>query len=299
MFSTIAILLGLPEQSDAQSLRPDDSLVAAIDKLVEANGINASEPGVAVLIHQPGKLLFQKGYGMANLKAEKPITPRTMFELASVSKTFTATAVLILHDRGKLSIQDDVRSHLPELPEYEKRHPIRIRDLLQHTSGLPDYMDFENVPSRHKAFWVNDDYLDLFAKRRDQFPLVFPTGEKYVYNNTNYLLLASIIERVGKRSFGRFLRDEVFTPAGMEHSFIYEGPRAIPDNPPGYAKAVGYTWRKKKKSGNPLGARRRHATKSCSRWGTAASGRIWKTWPNGIWPFARENSCNPTPGSWP
>src|SRR5262245_38124828 len=93
----------------AQPLEPDARLVAAIDKAVERNGITEDEPGVAVLIHQPDKVLFQKGYGLAELKERRPITPYTLFELASVSKTFTATAILILHDRGKLSIDDELR----------------------------------------------------------------------------------------------------------------------------------------------------------------------------------------------
>lgn len=241
----------------AQPPKPDDKLVTSIDKLVEKQGIDGKGPGVAVLIHQPGKLLFKKGYGLANLKTEKPITPHTMFELASVSKTFTATAVLILHDRGKLSIDDDIRKHLPELPAYSPANPIRIRDLLHHTSGLPNYMDFEDVPRRPKEFgvvhefWVNDDYLPMFAKQRQKHPLDFPTGQKYEYNNTNFMLLASIIERVSKRTFGRFLREEIFTPVGMEHSFVYESPNAVPNNPAGYINAVAYTWRKKKEIWEP------------------------------------------------
>src|SRR5262249_52324898 len=159
-------------------------------------------------------LLFKKGYGLANLKAKTPITPDTMFELASVSKSFTATAVLMLHDRGKLSVDDDVRKFIPELPEYHQGHPIRIRDLLHHVSGLPDYWDFKNAPPRHQRYWVNADYADQFSRRRKEFPLSFPTGKKYEYNNTNYMLLALVVERVAKRPFSAFLRDEVFVPAG-------------------------------------------------------------------------------------
>ena len=98
----------------------------------------------------------------------------------------------------------------------------------------------------YAEFWVNDDYLGMFAKQRQKHPLDFPTGAKYDYNNTNFMLLALIVERVGKRSFGKFLRDEIFHPVGMEHSFVYESPKAVPDNPPGYTNAVAYEWRKKK-----------------------------------------------------
>ena len=251
LITSLLLLTWSSTQSSAQPPRPDDKLVAVIDKLVEKQSVDGKGPGVAILIHQPGKLLFKKGYGLANLKTEKPITPHTMFELASVSKTFTATAVLILHDREKLSIDDDIRKHLPELPQYSAASPIRIRDLLHHTSGLPDYMDFEGVPNQHTDYWTNADYLGVFAKQRQKHPLDFPTGQKYEYNNTNFMLLASIIERAGKRSFGKFLRDEIFNPVGMEHSFVYESPKAVPNNPPGYINAVAYTWRKKKEIWGP------------------------------------------------
>jgi CubicO group peptidase (beta-lactamase class C family) len=247
LIAALAIVLTVSGRTWALTPEADDKLVAAIDKVVQKNGIPGEDPGVAVLIHQPGRLLFQKGYGLANLKTKKPITPQTLFELASVSKTFTATAVLILHDRGKLSIDDDVRKHLPELPVYAKSHSIRIRDLLQHTSGLPDYMDFDDVPSRHKGYRVNEDYLGLFARDRQRSPLDFPTGQKYEYNNTNFMLLASIVERAGKRNFGRFLHEEIFVPVGMKHSFLYDRPDAAPKVSGESNHAVGYEWQKKKK----------------------------------------------------
>lgn len=229
----------------------DEKLAAAIDKVVEKQGFRSGEPGVAVLIRQPGRFQFQKGYGLANLKSQQPITPKTVFELASVSKTFTATAVLILHDRGKLSIEDDVRKLIPELPEYQKSQPIRIRDLLHHTSGLPDYMGFEEVPARHKSYWVNDDYVVAFAKQKGKFPLDFPTGEKYVYNNTNFMLLAVIVERAAQKSCGRFMHDEIFAPLGMRHTFLFDRPDVTAEAPGDRIPAVGYEWRKKKSIWEP------------------------------------------------
>jgi CubicO group peptidase (beta-lactamase class C family) len=247
LFLCLGVLLGLSAAARPEESPPDAAVVKAIDELVKKNGFTADGPGLAILVYQPGKLLFKKGYGLANLPKQTAVTPQTMFELASVSKTFTATAVLILHDRGKLSVDDDVRKYLPELPEYRKGKPIRIRDLLHHVSGLPDYMSFQDVPARHKDYWVNEDYAGEFAKQRSKFPLEFPPGEKYVYNNSNYMLLALVVERVAKKSFGTFLRDEVFTPAGMKDSFVYEGPGAVPRRPaPGCVNAVGYGKKKKK-----------------------------------------------------
>lgn len=280
----------------APAQEPDAKLVAAIDKIVEKNGITNTEPGVAVLIHQPGKLHFQKGYGLANLKTDKPITPQTTFELASVSKTFTATAILILHDRGKLSIEDDIRQHLPELPSYDPKHPIRIRNLLQHTSGLPDYMQFANVPKPHKTHWVNADYLPMFARDQKTFPLDFPTGSKYQYNNTNFMLLASIIERVSQQTFGTFVREEIFKPIGMKHSFVYEDPATLPKHPAGDLNAVAYEWRKKKEIWEPS-------------WGTppdrheelltVGDGAVWTNLEDmAKWDLAVRNKQLLTPATW-
>jgi CubicO group peptidase (beta-lactamase class C family) len=219
---------------------PNPAVAAAIDELVKKHGLDEG-PGVAILVFQPGRFVFKKGYGLANLEKKTKITPRTRFELASVSKTFTATAVLILHDRGDLSVDDDVRKYIPELPEYRKGKPIHIRDLLHHVSGLPDYMALEDVPRRNKGYWVNEDYAGEFARQRKKFPLKFPTGDKYEYNNSNYMLLGLIVERVAKKSFGTFLREEVFGPAGMKDTFVYESPGAVPrQSAPGTVNAVGY-----------------------------------------------------------
>ena len=248
------LLLGLVVTVDvsAEDAAPSKALVAAVDRLVAKTGIDATSPGVAILIRVPGKLLFQKGYGLANLAQETCITPGTVFELASCSKPFTATAVLLLHDRGLLSIEDDVRDYIPELPEYDSETPILIRDLLQHTSGLPEYFDFEDVPRRNKTYWVNEDYLSQFAAQEADFPLQFRSGSKFDYCNSNFLLLASLVQRVAKKSLGRFLHDEIFVPAGMEHTFVYESPQAVPEIADArYAHALGYEWSEKKELWKP------------------------------------------------
>ncbi len=238
----ICLLCVVPIESSSGN----EALTLAIDKLVEKQGFTTDGPGVAILISQPRRLLFKKGYGSANLKQHTPITPQTMFELASVSKTFTSTAILMLHDQGLLSVHDDVRKYIPELPAYLPKRPIHVSDLLQHVSGLPDYMELENVPARHKDYWVNEDYVPEFAKQRKQYPLSFQPGEKYEYNNTNYMLLAVIVERVSKKSFGQFMREAIFAPAGMKHSFVYESPETVSTkHAPGCIPALGYEKGKK------------------------------------------------------
>ncbi len=249
---TTLFLLTTVGISTAKDLHPSAALTTAIDKLVAKNGYTADEPGLAILIQKPGKLVFTKGYGLANLESKQPITPRTQFELASVSKTFTATATLLLQDRGLLSITDDVRKYLPELPVYQPNAPIHIRDLLCHTSGLPEYFDFTKVPKHIEAYRNNVDFLPMFAKVQEDFPQEYKPGEKHVYTNSNYLLLALIVERVSKKPFSQFLHDEIFAPVGMENTFVFQSPASVPASlAPGYNRAIGYEWKKHKEAWAP------------------------------------------------
>lgn len=199
---------------------------AAFRRLAEAEGFTDDGPGLAVMARQGQEPPFYGSIGLARLYDKQPVTPRTMFELASVSKIITASAVMILHDQKKLAVGDDIRKHLPEFPVYDKTFAIRIRDLLQHTSGLPSYMNFGDVPSKNEGYWVNDDYVAYFAKQKPA--LSFPPGAKYEYNNTNFLLLAAIIARVAGKSYGAYLKEAIFDPAGMKTAFVSEGPGSVP-----------------------------------------------------------------------
>ena len=223
-----------------QQRRRESQLVAAVDELVKQQRVTEDAPGLAILIMRGNQPLFQKGYGLARLDARAPITPQTLFELASVSKTFTATAILVLHEKGKLSIDDDIRKHIPELPEYDRANPIRIRDLLRHISGLPDYMSFRDVPSRNPDYLVNEDFAAEFARNRETAPLIFPTGEKYQYNNSNYMLLGLIVQRASQQSYGEFLKKALFVPAGMKNTFVYESPDSVPGETKETVHAIGY-----------------------------------------------------------
>lgn len=203
---------------------------AAIDAIVEKR-VAKDGPGAAVLVMKDGKSVFQKGYGLANVEHAVPITPRTVFELASVSKQFTAMGILILHDRGELSVDDDARKILPKLPAYDPKRPILIRDLLCHTSGLVDYLTLLDKQPGDPDKLKNEDVLKILAGRK----LLHPTGTKWDYSNSNYCLLALVIERVTKSSFGAFLRREIFAPLGMEKTTVFDDARAVIKN-----RAYGY-----------------------------------------------------------
>lgn len=213
---------------------------ASIDRQIEdivtrytETKLGARGPGAAVMVLRDGKPVFQQGFGLANLKTGDRITSTTLFDLASCSKQFTATAVMILADRGKLAFDDDVRKYLPELPEYNKDRPIRLADLLHHTSGLKEYLDFIDVCKRDPDLPTNADVLREFVKRKK---LAFPTGTKHKYTNTNYMLLALVVERVAKKPFSKFMKEEVFDPAGMKDTLIFDDDKLAPNRARGYTE---------------------------------------------------------------
>jgi CubicO group peptidase (beta-lactamase class C family) len=214
---------------------------AAIDQAVRTAGVTDKTPGVAVLVIDRGKVVVRKAYGLANLKDGTPVRPETTFELASVSKQFTAVAVCRLSDRGRLAFEDPARKYVPELPESDPKRPIRIVDLLRHTSGLPDYTGFTEPKGRDPKYVTNEDYARLIARRPKLIEPTFPCGQKYEYSNTNYMLLGLIVERVSKKSYGTFLREDIFEPLGMTHSWVYERPGEAPRHPKfGHVNAIGY-----------------------------------------------------------
>lgn len=204
----------------------------SIDKLVGAK-LLAEGPGLAALVVEEGEITHARAYGYADLKTKRPITTRTPFDLASVSKQFTAMAVMILAERNKLGLRDDVRRFLPELPVFDDDRPIRITDLLHHTSGLTDYMDLWTGSDEDFEKLPNFGVLKLAAASK----LGDPTGTKYEYSNTNYALLATIVERAAKITFAKFQAQEIFKPLGMQDSYVYDGTvRHSPLIPCGYKR---------------------------------------------------------------
>ncbi|MEZ4918430.1 MAG: serine hydrolase domain-containing protein [Saprospiraceae bacterium] len=174
-------------------------------------------PGAAVAIVKDGKVVLQKGYGSANLEYKVPIQSNTVFHIASLSKQFTAYAIYLLAREGKISLEDEVRTYIPELPEYS--FPIRIRHLLGHTSGLRDQWALLTL-----AGWRMDDVITteqiLKLVCRQESTNTAP-GTYMAYSNTGYTLLAEIIERVSQQSFPDFVESQIFAPRGMTSSLFY------------------------------------------------------------------------------
>jgi CubicO group peptidase (beta-lactamase class C family) len=183
-----------------------DSLMSAYDGAV---------PGAAVLVLRDGKPVVRRGYGLADLEQQIPVTPGTNFRLASVTKQFTAAAILLLAEDGTLGLDDRVRKWLPALPAAAEA--VTIRQLLTHTSGLVDYEDV--MPATQADQLRDADVLSLLESQERTY---FPPGSGYRYSNSGYALLALIVERASGRSFAEFLRERIFEPLGMSGTAAHQ-----------------------------------------------------------------------------
>ena len=186
-------------------------------------------PGASVVVVQDGRTVFTKGYGRANVERGVAVTPATNFRLASLSKQFTATAVMLLVADRRLRYDDDITTLLPGLPPFARG--VTVRQLLTHTGGLPDYEDF--VPDSQSA-QVHD--VDIPALIGHATGPKFPAGSRYAYSNTGYGLLSLIVERASGIGYARFLRQRIFAPLRMTGTVAYEEGRSTVPH-----RAYGYT----------------------------------------------------------
>ncbi len=184
-----------------------DSLLNRFNKRYDFHG--------SVLVAKKGKVVFKHHYGYADFKEKTTLDNESVFQLASVSKQFTAAAVLMLKDRGQLELDDKVTTYFPDFP-YEE---ITVRHLLNHTSGLPKYFWLAEHKWQEETPPTNEDMLALMAK--ENLPLYFRPGSRFDYSNTGYFVLASIVEKVAGEEYGAYLQDHIFEPLGMKHSFVY------------------------------------------------------------------------------
>lgn len=191
-------------------------------------------PGASVLVIEDGKPVVDRAYGYADLEARTQAAPRTNYRLASVSKQFTATAVLLLARDGKLGLDDPVRKWLPSLPA-EAADAITVKHLLTHTSGLIDY---EDLMAEDAAEQIHDaGVLELLATQKRTY---FPPGSSYRYSNTGYALLALIVEKASGKRYAAFLHERIFAPLGMDRTVAYEkGVSEVADRAYGYSLIDG------------------------------------------------------------
>lgn len=222
---------------DAQS--SGDPLARRADSLFSSYA-RSDAPGLAVAVVRDGRVLLARGYGMADLEHRVPITPSTVFDVASVSKQFAGLAIAMLVDEGKLSLDDDVRRYIPEMADFGR--PITIRHLVHHTSGLRDWPGTLGV-----AGWRYDDVISfdqILTMAFHQRTLNFVPGAEYTYSNTGYNLLAEVVQRVSGQSFRAWTDQRFFQPLGMTRTvFRDDHTVVIPDRAIGYQRNADGSWR--------------------------------------------------------
>ena len=223
-----------------QPADPKTDLASKIDPIFSAYATGKA-PGCSVGVYRAGQVAYAKGYGYADLDHDAPNTETTPFYLASVSKQFTATAVLLLAQDGKVALEDDIRKYVPELPSYGKA-PITLAHLLHHTSGVRDFGLMLALQGTDGADVVNNE--DVLWSLAHQRSLNFPPGTRHLYSNSGYVLLSLVVERVSGKPLGAFLKERVFEPLGMSDTFVKSDHMRLT---PG--RAIGYELRPDKTYG--------------------------------------------------
>jgi CubicO group peptidase (beta-lactamase class C family) len=206
----VALLVGPPAFSQDKVQPKMDQIFAAYDK--------PNSPGCAVGVIRDGNFIDRKGYGMGSLELGVLLSPQSIFYMGSVSKQFTAASVLLAAERGLLTLDDDVRKYIPELPDYG--HVITLRQMLHHTSGFRDFETLMYLSGRDIAdVHSKEEMLDLITRQKG---LNNDPGDEWIYSNTNYFLLAEVVQRATKRSLADFAAENIFHPLGMANTRFYD-----------------------------------------------------------------------------
>jgi D-alanyl-D-alanine carboxypeptidase len=218
---------GVPAGAAAAPAAAGSELARYADKLM-AERYPADKPGAAILVAKDGNVLLRKGYGLAEMELGVPVRPEMVFELGSVTKQFTATAILMLQERGKLSIQDEITKYLPDYPTHGEK--ITLEHLLTHVSGIPSYTGLPEWFPKLREDLTVDQLIALFKDK----PLEFHPGERWAYDNSGYILLGAVIEKASGKSYEDFIEQEIFAPLGMKHSYYGHNDELIPGRAAGY-----------------------------------------------------------------
>ena len=243
VFAVTAIAIGSVTAStvfakDQDTAKPGppsaESVTARVDKLF-AEWNRSDSPGCSLGVSRNGIPVYERGYGMANLELGVPITPASVFHVASISKQFTAMSILLLAQRGQLSLDDEARKYITEMPDYGS--PLTIWHLLTHTSGLRDVFLLHEVAAPRDDVFDNDAIVKILAHQRG---LNSAPGAEFQYNNGGYALLASMVKRVSGQSLRPFADANIFKPLGMTHTHFHDDPAIlVPNRASGYSRDAG------------------------------------------------------------
>lgn len=208
-----------------------DTLTDQVDELFKAWD-KPDSPGLALGIIKDGRFIYRRGYGMANLEYNIPITSQSVFRIGSTSKQFTAMCIALLQEQGKISVDDSLSQYFPEMPEYA--NDVKIRHLLHHTSGIRDYLTLWRIAGeRNDDFFTDPEVVALLARQKE---LNFSPGKEFLYSNSGYFLLSEIVKRVTGKSMGVFADENIFKPLGMKNTHFHDNHTVIVKN-----RASGYS----------------------------------------------------------
>ena len=213
----------------------DIQLEKQLDALL-AKHFKPTEPGCEVLVAKKGQIIYKKAFGSADLELNVPVSADMVFNLASITKQFTAVAILQLVEQGKIRLQDSLQKFIPDFPS--NRQTITIEHLLTHTSGIPDYMQI-NYPNLYMERWdfTPKQLIDSF----EHYPLEFEPGTKYSYSNSGYYLLGYIIGKVSQKTYPSYVQDNILTPLALHQTYFDSAGIIIPNRVKGYWKGnTGY-----------------------------------------------------------
>lgn len=205
------------------------SLEKKVDSIVLNEFKDNNGPGGVFMIAQKGNIIYQKAFGKANLELNVNLTPQNVFQLGSITKQFTAVAVLMLEEQGKLQVQNPISKYIPDYPSGNK---ITIHHLLTHTSGIKDFTKMKSLNEIAQKEMTPKAMVDFFKNE----PVNFAPGEKFDYNNSGYVLLGYIIELVSGQTYADFIRTKIFEKIGMRHSYYATDRQIINKRAYGYHK---------------------------------------------------------------
>jgi len=211
----------------AQSI--EQQVDAILNEQYEHNG-----PGATALIYKNGDVIYRKGFGYANLELDVKMNPNHVFEIGSITKQFTAIAILMLEEQGKLKVDDDITTFIPDYPTHG--NTITVHHLLNHTSGIKSYTAMKSFREKARVDMTPTELIDVFKNE----PMDFNPGEQYRYNNSGYIILGHIIEVVTGASYEDFVQKNFFDKLGMSNSYYGSHQKLIKNRAYGYQDRDGY-----------------------------------------------------------
>jgi CubicO group peptidase (beta-lactamase class C family) len=227
ILASCLLFVSFVSAQNAATKPTDQEITTKVDEYMDA-AVKIDGFSGSVLVARDGKPIVNKGYGMANIELGVPNSPQTIFRLGSITKQFTGMAITMLQERGKLSVDDSVCKYLADCPAAWK--PITVKNLLTHTSGIPNYTSFPDFAKTTILPITNAEMIGILKEK----PLEFTPGEKFAYSNSGYYVLGEIIEKTSGKTYSDFLQENIFTPLGMKDTG-YDNPLSIIKN-----RAAGY-----------------------------------------------------------